>query len=508
VPAISELDRELPEYAGSAFPYAGAACRHGLMTALAPVRPASPAELRTLFLFEELAADRLDRLASVGRICRVEAGPVYAEGEPGTHCFVLLSGEIAVSRRSGRQDVELNRTARRGVYVGALHGFYGGPDEGPYLTSLRAVEPCEFFVVEAPTMAALVREWFPMAVHLIQGVVSGMRSTNDLLGQRERLAALGSLAAGLTHELNNPAAAAVAAVAALRDRLATTRRETPELLAGWPADSAAAEQLRLRALATAAAGPARGPLDAADAEDELADWLAERAVPDGWDLAPVLAAAGLDTGWAAGVEREVGAGALGGVLRWLAYAVDEQALLDQIEDAVRRISALVAAAKQYSQLDRAPDQLADVHELLDATLTMLGASLAGIEVVTDYDRTLPRVPAYPAELNQVWTAIVENAVEAMQGSGTLTVRTGLDRGRLLVAIGDTGPGIPPADLARIFEPFFTTKPVGQGTGLGLDLARRIVVTRHGGDLQARSVPGETWLEVRLPTERRCAQPNN
>jgi signal transduction histidine kinase len=372
------------------------------MTVLAPVRPATTAELRTLFLFEELEADRIDQLAAVGTICRVEAGPVYAEGEPGTHCFVLLSGEIAVTRRSGRQDVELNRTTRRGVYVGALNGFYGGPDGDPYLTSLLAVEPCEFFVVEAPAMAALVRSWFPMAVHLIQGVVSGMRSTNDLLGQRERLAALGSLAAGL------------------------------------------------------------------------------------------------DVGWATGIERQVGGDALGGVLRWLAHAVDEQALLNEIEDAVRRISELVTAAKQYSQLDRAPDQLADVHELLDATLTMLRATFDGIEVVTDYDRGLPRIPAYPAELNQVWTAIVENAVDAMRGSGRLTVRTRLDRGRLLVAIGDTGPGIAPVDLPRIFEPFFTTKPVGEGTGLGLDLARRIVVTRHGGDLRARSVPGQTWLEVRLP----------
>jgi len=468
------------------------------MTALAPVRPATTAELRTLFLFEELEADRIDRLAAIGTVCRVEAGPVYAEGEPGTHCFVLLSGEIAVTRRSGRQDVELNRTTRRGVYVGALNGFYGGPDGDPYLTSLLAVEPCEFFVVEAPAMAALVRSWFPMAVHLIQGVVSGMRSTNDLLGQRERLAALGSLAAGLTHELNNPAAAAVAAVAALRDRLATTRRETPELLAGWSAVPGAAEELRRVAVATAAASPARGPLDAADAEDELADWLSARAVPDGWELAPVLAAAGLDVGWAAGIERQVGGDALGSVLGWLAYAVDEQALLNEIEDAVKRISELVTAAKQYSQLDRAPDQLADVHELLDATLTMLRATFDGIEVVTDYDRGLPRIPAYPAELNQVWTAIVENAVDAMRGSGRLTVRTRLDRGRLLVAIGDTGPGIAPGDLPRIFEPFFTTKPVGEGTGLGLDLARRIVVTRHGGDLRARSVPGQTWLEVRLP----------
>jgi signal transduction histidine kinase len=458
----------------------------------------TPAELSSLFLFEALGAEQLDRLCGLAAVRRVEAGPVYAEGEPGTHCFVLLDGEIAVSRRSGTQDIELNRTARRGVYVGALHGFYGGPDEAPYMTSLRAVRPCEFVVVEAPAMAALVRDWFPMAVHLIQGVVSGMRSTNDLLGQRERLLALGSLVAGLTHELNNPASAAVQAAASLRERLGAGD--------GTPVPRALRAQAVAAAVAARATRSARSPLDTADAEDELADWLDAHAVPDGWELAPLLAGAGLDPPWAAAVRDEVGDGALAGVLRGLAYAVDEQLLLADIEDAVRRISALVAAAKQYSQLDRAPDRLVDVHELLDATLTILCGRIGGVTVVTDYDPALPKIPAFAAELNQAWTAIIENAVEAMRGTGTLTVRTVLDRGRLLVEIGDTGPGIPATDLPRIFEPFFTTKPVGQGTGLGLDLARRIVVTRHGGDLRARSGPEGTWLEVRLPVERRCDEP--
>jgi signal transduction histidine kinase len=482
---------------------------------VAAARTVPPEELRGLFLFEALDAAQLDRLAVAGTVHRVGPGPVYAEGEPGTHCFVLLDGQIAVSRRSGFQDVELNRSTRRGVYVGALHGFYGGPDEAPYMTSLHAIEDCEFFVVEAPAMAALVREWFPMAVHLIQGVVSGMRSTNDLLGQQERLRALGSLVAGLTHELNNPAAAAVQAVSSLRDRLTATRRETPGLLTDrlpGPAPGgqlpAVVEELRRAGVARSATRAARSPLDASDAEDELAEWLDAHAVPDSWDLAPVLAGAGLDAGWAGDVRERVGDGALPGVLRWLAYAVDEEALLAEIEEALHRISALVSAAKQYAQLDRAPDRLIDVQELLDATLTMLRAPLGAVTVVTDYAADLPKIPAYAAELNQVWTAIVENAVEAMAGSGTLTVRTGLDRGRLLVEFGDTGPGIPPEDLGRIFEPFFSTKPVGQGTGLGLDLARRIVVTRHGGDLRARSAPGATWLEVRLPLGRRCDEAAN
>ena len=465
------------------------------MTVVAPAaaRAVTPAELSSLFLFESLDAAQLDQLCAVARVHRVGAGPVYAEGEPGTCCFLLLDGEVAISRRSGTQDIELNRTDCRGVYFGALHGFYGGPDEAPYMTSLRAVRPCELVVIEAPAMAAFVRAWFPMAVHLLQGVISGMRSTNDLLGQRERLLALGSLVAGLTHELNNPASAAMQAAASLRERLAAGT--------GTPVPAALRDRTVAAAVAARAPRPARGPLDTADAEDELADWLDGQGVADGWELAPLLAAAGLDPGRAAAVRAEVGDGDLAGVLRGLAYAVDEQLLLADIEDAVRRISALIAAAKQYSQLDRAPDRLVDVHELLDATLTILCSTIGDVTVVTDYDPGLPKIPAYAAELNQAWTAIIENALEAMGGRGRLTVRTAREGGRLVVEIADTGPGIPAADLPRVFEPFFSTKPVGAGTGLGLDLARRIVVTRHGGDLRAHSGPDGTRLEARLPIER-------
>ena len=173
--------------------------------------------------------------------------------------------------------------------------------------------------------------------------------------------------------------------------------------------------------------------------------------------------------------------------------------MNEIDDSVTRISTLVGAAKQYSQLDRAPYQVVDVHELLDSTLLMLGGKIGpGITVVKDYDRGLPRIPAYPGELNQVWTNLIDNAVSAMDGTGTLTVRTSRDKDQLLVEFADTGPGIPPDIQSRIFEPFFTTKPVGQGTGLGLDISWRIVVNRHHGDLRVTSVPGDTCLQVRLP----------
>jgi signal transduction histidine kinase len=179
--------------------------------------------------------------------------------------------------------------------------------------------------------------------------------------------------------------------------------------------------------------------------------------------------------------------------------VETELLMNEIGDSVTRISNLVGAAKQYSQLDRAPYQIVDVHELLDSTLVMLAGKLGpGITVVKDYAPGLPRIPAYPGELNQVWTNLIDNAADAMAGTGTLTVRTSADRDQLLVDFGDTGPGIPREVQPRIFEPFFTTKPVGQGTGLGLDISWRIVVNRHHGDLRVESAPGSTHFLVRLP----------
>ena len=258
-----------------------------------------------------------------------------------------------------------------------------------------------------------------------------------------------------------------------------------------------------------AKAPSLSPLEASDREDTITDWLDEHGVPGGWELAPVFVQAGLDTAWLDQVGAtmaeapdapEAGA-ALEGALRWLGYTIETELLMNEIADSVTRISSLVDASKQYSQLDRAPYQVVDVHDLLDSTLTMLAAKIGeDITVVKDYGAGLPRIPAYPSELNQVWTNLIDNAVAAMDGHGTLTVRTAIDSDRLLVEFADTGPGIPDGIKGRIFEPFFTTKPVGQGTGLGLDISWRIVVNRHHGDMRAESVPGNTRLQVRLPLE--------
>ncbi|HET9973550.1 MAG TPA: ATP-binding protein [Streptosporangiaceae bacterium] len=464
--------------------------------------PCSAEELRTLFLFEKLTGEQLRWLCERGRVELIEPGPVFAEGEPASRFYVLLEGELVLSRQVGADDVELGRTSQRGVYAGAFQAYFGDRVPQVYPGSMRVTKPSRFFVLDAAVFGELMREWFPMAVHLLEGAFFGNRDAQHMIGQRERLLALGSLSAGLTHELNNPAAAAVRATAALRERVAGMRHKLG-MIAGGKWDRTTLEtliKLQEEAAERVPKAVALSPLEASDREDAISDWLEDHGCSEAWMLAPTFVAAGLDVAWLDHVEATVDPGTLEPALRWLNYTVDTELLMNEIEDSTTRISTLVGAAKQYSQLDRAPYQVVDVHELLDSTLLMLSGKFpAGITVVKEYDRSLPQIPAYAAELNQVWTNLIDNAVSAMGQSGRLTVRTGQDReGEVFVEFGDTGPGVPPEIKDRIFEPFFTTKPVGEGTGLGLDISWRIVVKKHHGDLSLESSPGDTRFRVRLP----------
>ncbi|MFF1720572.1 ATP-binding protein [Streptomyces sviceus] len=466
--------------------------------------PCSPGEIGSLFLFEKLSPEQLGQLCSAGRVEKFEPGPVYTEGEPATCFYVMIEGTVVLSRRVGGDDVEVNRTSQRGVYSGSMQAYLGDRVQQTYNNSMRVTEPSRFFVLPAETFSAFMQEWFPMAVHLLEGLFFGSKNTQRAIGQRERLLALGSLSAGLTHELNNPAAAAVRATSTLRERVGKMRHKLGVIAQGSYSPEVMANLIDIqeRTAERVAKAPVLSPLEASDREDTLADWLDDHGIQEGWRIAPTFVQGGLDVDWLDQVAATVGEEILPNAIGWLNYTVETELLMDEINDSTARISHLVDAAKQYSQLDRAPYQVADVHELLDSTLLMLSGKIGQqIKVVKEYDRTLPRIPAYPAELNQVWTNLIDNAVQAMNsvgGEGTLTVRTALEHDRLLVEFGDTGPGVPADIRGRIFDPFFTTKPVGEGTGLGLDISWRIVVNKHHGTLQVESSPGDTRFQVLLP----------
>jgi signal transduction histidine kinase len=468
-----------------------------------PVR-LSPAELRTLFLFEKLDDEQLAWLSEQGYCQTWVAGEtVYTEGDPSTCFFVLLSGTLSMHRRVENTEVELSRTNQRGVYSGATQSFVKGMDELPYWSSVRAVTDCEFWVIGAAEFGEKFREWFPMAVHLIEGVTQGIRSSQSIIGQRERLLSLGRLSAGLTHELNNPATAAVRATASLRERVSKMRGKLAHLATADvdPKALVALTDLQETAVEKMAKADKLSPVEVGEAEDVLSDWLDDHGIDDAWDLAPPLVAAGVDTEWLDEVADSVPATLLGDALHWVTYALETEQLMVEIEDSTGRISALVGAAKQYSQMDRAAHQDIDVRDGLKSTLVMLSHKInqrGNIAVVKDFDDLLPTIPAHPAELNQVWTNLIDNAIFAMPDGGTLTIRTSREDGWALVEICDTGIGIPAEMQQKIFEPFFTTKPVGEGTGLGLDISYRVVTQRHGGDLRVKSRPGDTRFQVRLP----------
>ena len=464
-----------------------------------------PDELQTLFLFEGLPAEQLAWLADRGGRRTYPSGAVlFAEGGTEGELFVLLEGGLRLTRRLGAEDVVIVESHSRGAYAGAVRAYVEGG--APYTNSGVTTATSSFFVLPGEAFATFMRTWFPLAVHLLDGLFLGVRNTEATVRQREHLARLGTLSANLAHELNNPASAAVRAAGQLRGRVAGMRHKLGMIAEGKVSPEVIARLIACQEVAVERAAKNRAehrtPVQEADLEDALVDRLDELGVAGAYDLAPVYVGSGLDVAWLDEFVTSVGVDPLDGALRWLAYTLETEQLMDEVEDAAHRISTLVAAVKQYSWMDSASVQEVDVHAGLDSTVIMLGHKLQGVRIVREYDRELPEVPAHPAELNQVWTNLLDNAADAMGGHGTLVLRTSRDGDDLLVQVQDDGPGIPEAVQPKVFEAFFTTKGPGEGSGLGLDGARRIVVERHGGRLSFTTGAQGTTFEVRLPLAAR------
>jgi signal transduction histidine kinase len=455
--------------------------------------------LRRLPLFAGLSDADLEHLYGAAEGVSVSAGEtLIAEGEPGDSMFIALDGQFEVSKRSGERDVILANSGP-GDVIGEISLLEGCPRTA----TVRASQDGHLLKISQESFQELLQRSPSAALGVVRTMTTRLRNTEAMLRQSEKMAALGTLSAGLAHELNNPAAAVKRSAARLRETLAELQRLAAELgsLGLNPAAAEVVNSLR-RELPRRAAEPVKlDPLARSDLEGEVGSWMEGQGVEEPWELAPAIVA----LGWTA-VDLESLTAAFTPsqkpvFLRWLATGCSAYALLDEVGQGAERISEIVKAVKAYSRLDQAPVQLVDIHEGLDETLVILRHKLkGGVTVVKEYAAGLPRIEAYASELNQVWTNLIDNAVDAMSGRGELRIRTYREGEQVAVEITDNGPGITPENQARIFDAFFTTKPVGSGTGLGLHITYNIVVQQHRGQIQVESQPGHTTFRVTLPVQ--------
>ncbi|HEX5848056.1 MAG TPA: ATP-binding protein, partial [Rubrobacter sp.] len=404
--------------------------------------------------------------------------------------YVVLEGEVIISRLDGADEIPLG-AHQTGEFTGGLAVLTGKTS----IHRARAAGPGRVLEIDSETFRRVAVELPEVADVLISGLTRRMRYTQRAFRQQEKLAALGKLSAGLTHELNNPAAAARRASEELGSAISTAQRAALEHDGRFsPGERQAL--LALQGESAAGALP-RDPLLLSDAEEELAAWLDEHEVEESWDFAATLAAAGLEAGSLEQLAGVLEAGSLAAGGGWLSKTIELIGLADEVATSSRRISELVGAMKDYTYMDRAAVDDVDVTAGLDNTLTILGHKLKGVSVRREYEENLPRVRGNGGELNQVWTNLIDNAADALDGRGNITLRVYAREGKVMVEVADDGPGIPREAQGHVFEPFYTTREVGAGTGLGLNVVRRTVVA-HGGSIAVRSEPGETRFTVGLP----------
>jgi signal transduction histidine kinase len=459
--------------------------------------PVTLAELRSVDLFDGIDDEQLGEWLAVAQLREVAPGELIVEEHDHVPGLMLLLDGTAYTQLASRGRPEPLGRQVAPTWIGAISVL----TEDPLPVRIVAGSACRLAIIETAEFLRLV--FAQRAVHqtVIRRIAPVMQRLGGIEQNRERLASLGTMAAGLTHELNNPAAAARRAAAQLAEEVAIVQSTLVKFVKSGVerADAEKLVELQEEAIARASAATALDALDAADAEDELLERLEALDVPQPWRLVEPLAAAGLDEDWLDRVVAHAGK-ATPAALHWVAATITIGRVSAELCESTDRISSLVSAVKSYAYMDRGGLVEVDLHEGLETTLTVLAHKLkhTAIEVVRDYDRALPRMTVRGSELNQVWTNLLDNAIGVLGDRGTITIRTGSDNGCAVVEISDDGPGIPADVRERIFDPFFTTKDVGLGTGLGLATARQIVVERHDGSLEVESEPGETTFVVRLP----------
>ena len=457
--------------------------------------------LRRLPIFEQLTDEHLGKLCEIAEPLTIKKGQLLMkEGTPGDAFYAIVEGEFEVIKRAGKEEVVI---ATRGS--GDMVGEMSLLEDALRMASLRALRDSHVLMISREAFYDLLTDSPTVMLGILRTFIGRLRSTEQLLVQHDKLASLGTLAAGLAHELNNPAAAAHRSADQLREVLGRWQEASIALstlrLSGDQESTLARLRYEMEQRATRAT--MLDPLVRSDMEAELQEWLEERSVDEAWDVAPVLVSLGWGVGELDNALSIFAEEQLRVVVPWLSSGFAAYELLGEVRDSAERISEIVKAVKTYSYLDQAPVQQVDIHGGLESTLTMLRHKLKqGVTVHREYDPDLPLIEAYGSELNQVWTNIIDNAVAAMgmsaAGGGVLTLKTYAQGSNVVVEIADDGPGISPEVQKRMFEPFFTTKEPGVGTGLGLHIVYNIVVDKHRGQVKVTSNPGYTCFQVTVP----------
>jgi signal transduction histidine kinase len=452
--------------------------------------------LQQVPLFAHLPEEELHWLSEQGAEIQLKSGAQIAkQGDPPDGFYIILEGKTEWTRNVQGREVHAVTLAAGEVFAELILLL----DE-PYPTSGYALTAVRLYKLAPDTFWQMLSRCHAILRGILK--ISAQRSHihESVTQQQAKLISLGTLSAGLAHELNNPAAAVKRGVKQLEEVLQKLPALALELHQQplTPAQLTFLGDLYLQAVQSAKTAPPLAPLTQSEFEDAVADWLQDHNIAEGWKMAPTLVAAGLDAEHLDDVVATVAMESLGNTLTWLEATVAGAKLVHDIKLAAARIAELVTAMKTYSYMDQAPLQLIDIHEGLENTLTILHYKLKqGVVVNREYE-DIPRICAHGSQLNQVWTNLIDNAIDATGGKGRLWIRTSQEGDRVLIEIADDGVGIPPDIQPRIFEQFFTTKGVGQGTGLGLDIARRIVEGQHKGNIRFESQPGDTRFQVRLP----------
>ena len=452
------------------------------------------AELRKIAPFADEAQADLEWFVAQSEERHVEVGGITVkEDTPADTMLVIFEGELRARRENGPADGPVF-TARAGEVTGVLP-FSRMKTFG---VTGRAVLPIHSLAFPTSKFPELFQRMPELSKHLVGLLTDRVRTVTREEQQREKLAALGKLSAGLAHELNNPSAAARRSAGALRDCLQRLREAGRTSTLG-PDDCGVLAQREEQIRAGLKPAEYKDEFARVEREEAIQAWLESRKVVDAWKLAPLLADANLSDAHLESFAGAAGA-SLGPELVRFATLLEMERIATELDQSTARISDLIKAIKEYSYMDQAPLQEVDIKSSLETTLTIMNHKLKrGISVVRDYATDLPKVMAYGSELNQVWTNLIDNAADAMKDNGKLTVRAVRENEYVLVEIADTGPGIPPEVQSRIFEPFYTTKGVGEGTGLGLDVVYR-VVQKMRGFVTVKSVPGDTRFRVRIPIQ--------